>query len=74
MNAPTAPPGGVASPCVNLCRMDAASGWCAGCMRSIDEIVAWSRLDDAGKRTVWARLPARRIKFERQAPDASVSR
>jgi predicted Fe-S protein YdhL (DUF1289 family) len=74
MNAPTAPPGGVASPCVNLCRMDAASGWCAGCMRSIDEIVAWSRLDDAGKRAVWARLPLRRIEFERQAPGARVAR
>jgi predicted Fe-S protein YdhL (DUF1289 family) len=46
----------VPSPCINVCRIDPASGVCAGCRRSLDEIAAWSRLDDAGKRIVWARL------------------
>jgi predicted Fe-S protein YdhL (DUF1289 family) len=40
--------------------MDPASGWCRGCLRSIDEIVQWSRLDEAGKRLVLARLVLRR--------------
>ncbi|MDM4764715.1 DUF1289 domain-containing protein [Pelomonas sp. SE-A7] len=51
---------GVASPCINICRMHAASGLCEGCARTIDEIAGWSRMDDAGKRAVWALLPARR--------------
>ena len=38
-------PATVASPCVNVCRMHAGSGWCEGCLRTIDEIAAWSRLD-----------------------------
>lgn len=50
----------VASPCVNICRMHAATGWCEGCARSIAEIAAWSKLDDAGKRSVLDLLPARR--------------
>lgn len=50
----------VPSPCVDVCRMHAASGWCEGCLRTLDEIAAWSVLDDAGKRTVWKLLPKRR--------------
>lgn len=47
------------SPCVSVCRMGEASGLCEGCWRTIDEIRAWSRLDDAGKRVVWARIAER---------------
>jgi predicted Fe-S protein YdhL (DUF1289 family) len=50
-----------ASPCVDVCRMNAASGWCEGCLRTLDEIAAWSRLDDAARRQVLAALPARRV-------------
>ena len=58
MTAPAG--GGVPSPCVNVCRIDERRGWCAGCRRTLDEIAAWSRLDDAGKAAVWARLAERR--------------
>jgi len=51
---------GVPSPCVNICRMDAATGLCEGCRRTIDEIATWSSLDDEGKRTVWRRIQVRR--------------
>lgn len=51
---------GVASPCINICRMHAPTGLCEGCARTIDEIAAWSRMADEGKRAVWALLPARR--------------
>jgi uncharacterized protein len=44
--------------------MDAASGWCEGCLRSLDEIAAWSVLDDAAKRAVWRQLPSRRERYE----------
>lgn len=50
----------VPSPCVDVCRMDPATGWCLGCARTIDEIAAWASLDNDGKRRVWKLLPARR--------------
>jgi predicted Fe-S protein YdhL (DUF1289 family) len=58
--APRGPDGRVASPCINVCQMDAVSGWCAGCLRSLDEIATWSRLDDGSRLAVWALLPERR--------------
>ena len=54
------------SPCVDICRMDRASGWCEGCLRTIDEIAAWSRLDEAGRLAVLQQLPARRIAWDRR--------
>jgi uncharacterized protein len=62
-SASFAPATGVASPCVSVCRIDATSGWCLGCARSLEEIAAWSSLDDAGKRAVWSLLPARRAQL-----------
>jgi predicted Fe-S protein YdhL (DUF1289 family) len=41
------------SPCVSICRMDPASGFCEGCLRTLDEIGAWSRIDDAEKHRIW---------------------
>jgi predicted Fe-S protein YdhL (DUF1289 family) len=49
----------VPSPCVNVCRMNPGSGWCEGCWRSIDEIAAWSRLDESQRLAVWQVLVAR---------------
>ena len=49
----------VPSPCISVCRMDAGSGLCLGCFRTIDEITAWGRLGEQDKRSVW-RLIAQR--------------
>jgi uncharacterized protein len=49
----------VPSPCVSVCRMDAASGLCAGCCRTIDEIAAWAALDVEARRAVWRRIAER---------------
>lgn len=43
----------VPSPCVSVCRMDPVNGLCMGCWRDIDEIIAWGRMTDDGKRHVW---------------------
>jgi uncharacterized protein len=48
------------SPCTGVCRIDGRTGWCQGCLRTLDEIGAWGALDDAGKRAVWAALEVRR--------------
>lgn len=51
--------GPVPSPCVSRCRIDATTGWCEGCLRTIDEITAWSTMPYAGKRAVWQRVLSR---------------
>jgi len=61
-------PTGVASPCNSVCRMDPATGWCLGCLRTIDEIAEWSTLPDDTERAVLERLDERRaLWFDRQA-------
>jgi len=55
----------VASPCINVCTMDEATGWCAGCLRTLDEIAVWGLLDDADKRAVWVELSQRRVEWRR---------
>jgi uncharacterized protein len=49
----------VPSPCISVCRMDATRTWCEGCLRSIDEIKAWSSASDADKRRIWALIAER---------------
>ncbi len=56
----TTPEPPVPSPCVNICRMDEASGLCEGCQRTLDEIAFWSVMDEDDKRVVWAHLAQRR--------------
>jgi len=57
---PVTAAGSVASPCVSVCVMDAASGLCTGCLRTLDEIASWSVLGNDEKRAVLSALPARR--------------
>jgi len=47
------------SPCNGVCRIDAATALCAGCLRTIDEITAWSTLPLAGRRAVWLAIAQR---------------
>ena len=54
-----------ASPCISICLMDDDSGWCTGCLRTLDEIACWSLLDDAEKRGVWLELGRRRVAWRR---------
>lgn len=49
----------VQSPCISVCRMNADSRLCEGCLRTLDEIARWSRMDDAGKRAIWSLIETR---------------
>jgi len=49
----------VPSPCISLCKMSDETGLCEGCLRTIDEIIAWSQADDDFKRGVWAEIRRR---------------
>jgi len=50
------PAGPVPSPCISVCRMDAVTGWCEGCFRTLDEIAGWGMSSEAHKRAVWKLL------------------
>lgn len=58
----------IASPCINICRMSAATGLCEGCFRSLDEIARWSRSEDADKRRILELVAQRRAALVAAAP------
>lgn len=54
----------VPSPCINVCQMEPATGLCRGCLRTIDEIVAWGSASDEVKRAVWAEIRRREAEID----------
>ena len=50
------------SPCISVCRMDAATGLCEGCFRTLDEIASWGLASDEERRAVWGQLAQRAMK------------
>ncbi|MDE2202938.1 MAG: DUF1289 domain-containing protein [Burkholderiaceae bacterium] len=60
----------VSSPCISVCKMDEARGLCIGCMRTIEEIAAWSTMSDAARLAVWKTLPERACAWLNDAPCA----
>ncbi len=49
----------VDSPCVKLCTVHPTERLCIGCLRTVEEITAWSRMDAATRSTIIAELPLR---------------
>lgn len=49
----------VPSPCISLCEMAPDTGLCRGCLRTIDEIIAWGTADDDSKRAIWQEIHRR---------------
>lgn len=56
----------VTSPCINICQMDSATGWCRGCARRLDEIAGWGSAPASQRERVFAQLPARRAEMQRR--------
>ena len=54
----------VPSPCISVCRMDADNGSCEGCLRTLDEIAGWSRMDDIEKRITWGAIQLRALQLQ----------
>lgn len=50
----------VASPCTDVCKLDADTGLCRGCWRSRDEIAQWPRMTDGERQALLDTLQARR--------------
>jgi len=49
----------IESPCVNICTLDARSGLCLGCGRTVDEIARWTAISAAERTRVISELPTR---------------
>jgi predicted Fe-S protein YdhL (DUF1289 family) len=49
----------IESPCVKVCVIHPEARLCVGCLRSIDEIGAWSRLTPVERSAIMADLPGR---------------
>jgi predicted Fe-S protein YdhL (DUF1289 family) len=47
------------TPCIDVCSIDSASGLCAGCGRTIEEISGWMSFSDEERRQLMVALPAR---------------
>lgn len=53
------PPEAIKTPCTKVCTVDGASGLCLGCLRTLQEIGEWSRLDEATREAILDELPGR---------------
>nr|WP_194722841.1 DUF1289 domain-containing protein [Noviherbaspirillum malthae] len=51
--------GRVPSPCISVCKMNAQTGLCEGCLRTIEEIVQWGTASEEVKRAVWMEIRRR---------------
>lgn len=49
----------VSTPCIKLCVIDPATGVCAGCFRTLDEIGLWASLPETERLAIMATLPGR---------------
>jgi len=54
----------VPSPCIDVCRMDANSGLCEGCLRTLDEIAGWAAATDDAKHFILAAIAQRRAHLD----------
>lgn len=61
----------VPSPCISLCEMAPENGLCRGCLRTIDEIVAWGGASDDEKRVIWGAIRRREAELEFTSHDRS---
>ncbi|EJC79637.1 putative Fe-S protein [Rhizobium leguminosarum bv. trifolii WSM2297] len=47
------------TPCIHVCSLVSATGFCAGCGRTLQEIGSWASYSDSERRRIMALLPAR---------------
>jgi uncharacterized protein len=53
------------TPCVKICKIDAPTGFCIGCARTMAEIAGWRDASEAERERIVAALPARRARLPR---------
>ncbi|MCZ4354075.1 DUF1289 domain-containing protein [Roseovarius aestuarii] len=50
----------IQSPCVRICVVHPETRLCTGCLRSIDEITRWSKMDNGERARILDALPERK--------------
>ena len=56
----------IESPCIKICVIQPETRLCTGCLRTIDEIGAWSRMTPQERSTVMSELESRRSTLTRR--------
>lgn len=56
----------IESPCVKICVVHPEARICTGCLRSIDEIGAWSRMSPEDRSRIMAELPSRQSLIQKR--------
>ena len=62
----------IESPCIRLCVIHPESRLCTGCLRTIEEITAWSRFSPEERRSIMAALPSRTVQLSRRRGDRAA--
>jgi uncharacterized protein len=58
----------ISSPCIKVCVINPASGICAGCGRTLDEIARWGSMSEARRLDIMRGLPARLENEKQEKP------
>ena len=61
----------IKSPCVKICVVDPATGWCEGCFRTLQEIGGWMRYSPEERDRITAVLRERRRSAKAGGPPQS---
>ncbi len=56
----------VDSPCVKICVVHREAGLCTGCLRTMDEIAAWSNMPHQERQEIMDALPERRSQLSKR--------
>jgi predicted Fe-S protein YdhL (DUF1289 family) len=62
----------IESPCIKVCTLDARSGLCLGCGRTVDEIARWTEMSTAERARVTGELPWRLAASRRAEPSSAT--
>lgn len=60
------PPKAIASPCIDICVIHRTTGYCTGCLRTLDEIAGWGSFGDAERSAIMDTLPERKNDLARR--------
>lgn len=64
---PSTMPQPMLSPCTRVCTIDQATGLCAGCGRTMEEVARWSQMTDDERQRIMSSLDDRRGQDRRVA-------
>jgi predicted Fe-S protein YdhL (DUF1289 family) len=63
----------VKSPCIDVCRFEGRTGFCFGCLRTLEEARAWDRLTDHKRHAILRERSRREAKLGSKLTDNRTS-